>query len=175
MTCLFDRSFYFLKVGDNMNINTTYIYEVSSYNKSDLIDNMGERYYIIRYNKGDDIEDCERIPYHKFEDGLDIIYDEFKTHLREVFKTINDVQSKIEFIDFTFKEGNYYNTISFIFKPLTNITPKQAKSIIHKYFYYGFETDYIIPYMYFSAKKDKDCYMLINENSEEILKRNKNE
>ena len=159
-----------------MNINTTYIYEISSYDKGDLIDNMGERYYITCFNRGDDIEDCARIPYSKFADGLDIIYDDFKTHLKNIFKTINDVQSKIEFIDFSFKEGNYYNTIRFTFKPLTNITPKQVKSIIHKYFYYNFEVDYyVIPYRYFSNKKNKDCYMLIDENSEEIIKINKEE
>ena len=149
-----------------MNINTTYMYKVSSYNKSDLIDIMSERYY--RYNRYDDIEDSRYI-YYKFENYLDIMYDAFRTHLRKVFKTINNVQSKIEFIDFTFKEGNYYNTISFVFKPLTNITPKQAKSIIHEYFYYSLEVD-DIPYSYFLTKKDKDCYGLVNEKSEEILK-----
>ena len=94
-----------------MNIDTTYIYEISSYDKADLIDNMGERYYITCFNRGDDIEDCERIPYREFSDDLEMIYDDFKTHLKKIFKTINDVQSKIEFIDFIFEEGNYCDAV----------------------------------------------------------------
>ena len=155
-----------------MNIDTTYIYEISSYDKADLIDNMGEKYYW--YNRDDDFEDRTHIPYREFSDDLEMIYDDFNTHLKKIFKTINDVQSKIEFTDFTFEEGNYYNTIRFTFKPLTNITPKQTKSIIHKYFYDNFEIDYYtIPYKYISYKKNKDCFKIMNENSEEIRKRNK--